>query len=356
VTRSSEQTSVRPPSEAQVPVVVIGASAGGVEALSRVVASLPGDLNACVLVVLHIPPTSPSALGPILDRKGPLPARPARDGELLAPGQVLVAPPNRHLVVDDGHVALSVGPRENGHRPAIDVLFRTAAAARGGGVVAVVLSGLLDDGAAGAAAVREEGGVVLVQDPGDAVYPAMPKTVIERIGPDAVGTAEELGTLIAKWCDSARGRQPIVEDPMPDENERSGRALGSPSGYICPDCSGTLYLVEDAALLRFRCRVGHAWGADNLLQQQGFSVESALWVALRTLEEKADLSRRLAERAAVEGRKLTRDKFMQAAEETLTSAQAIKHLLEAGLAGATPPGDAAVAPDVGESAGIPDAS
>jgi len=321
-----------------------------------VVAALPADLNACVLVVLHIPPTGPSALGAILNRKGPLPARTAVDGDPLAPGRVLVAPPNHHLMVVDGLARLSVGPRENGHRPAIDVLFRTAADARGADVVAVILSGLLDDGAAGAAAVRGNGGVVLVQDPDDAIYPAMPRTVIERIGPDAVANAEELATLIGKWTGAARGEERAVEDPMADESEHSGRALGPPSGYICPDCSGTLYVVEDAALLRFRCRVGHAWGADNLLQQQGLSVEGALWVALRTLEEKADLCRRLAERAGAEGRRLAHDRFAQTAAETLRSAEAIKRLLESGSGGAAPTGDTLAAPDVAESAGMPDAS
>jgi two-component system chemotaxis response regulator CheB len=340
----------------QVPVVVIGASAGGVEALSRVVARLPADLNSCVLVVLHIPPTGPSALGAILNRQGPLPARTAVDGDPLVPGRVLVAPPNHHLMVVDGLARLSVGPRENGHRPAIDVLFRTAAEARGPGVVAVVLSGLLDDGAAGAAAVRAHGGVVLVQDPEDAIYPAMPRTVIERIGPDAVANAEALAVLIGKWAGTMRGDTGAVEDPMADESEHSGRALRPPSGYICPDCSGTLYVVEDGALLRFRCRVGHAWGAENLLQQQGLSVEGALWIALRTLEEKADLCRRLGERAAHEGRTLTRDKFFETTAETLASARAIKRLLESGTGGAHPLGDAVTAPDVAESAGMPDAS
>ncbi len=336
--------------------MVIGASAGGVEALSRVVSRLPGDLNACVLVVLHIPATAPSALGHILDRKGPLPARTARDGDPLAAGHLLVAPPNHHLLVEDDHVRLSAGPRENGHRPAIDVLFRSAAAARGPDVVGVVLSGLLDDGAAGVAVVRERGGVVLVQEPRDAIYPAMPQTVIDRIGADVVATAEELAAVIAKWCESGQVDQAGREDSMPDESERSGRVLGPPSGYICPDCSGTLYLVEDAALLRFRCRVGHAWGAENLLQRQGLSVEGALWVALRSLEEKADLCRRLAERAAATGRTLSRDKFMQTVAETLSSAQAIKRLLERGVGGGGLLGEALAGPDVAESAGVPDAS
>jgi two-component system chemotaxis response regulator CheB len=219
--------------------------------------------------------------------------------------------------------------------------------------VAVVLSGLLDDGAAGAAAVRDRGGAVLVQDPADALYPAMPATVIARIGPDAVGSAVEMGALIAKFCGSARAEGNVSEDEMHDENNQSGRALGPASGFICPDCNGSLYTVDDGALLRFRCRVGHAWGAENLVHQQGVSIEGALWVALRTLEEKAELSQRLADRAAVEGRTLTRGKFIESVAETLRSAAAIKRLLDAGVGGSHSLSEVDAAPDVVESAGSP---
>lgn len=140
---------------------------------------------------------------------------------------------------------------------------------------------------------------------------------------------------------------------MQDENNQSGLVLGPASGFICPDCNGSLYTVDEGALLRFRCRVGHAWGAENLIHQQGVSIEGALWVALRTLEEKAELSQRLADRAGAQGRALTRKKFIESVAETLRSAEAIKRLLAEGIGGSQPMSEVDAAPDVTESAGSP---
>lgn len=178
-------------------LVVIGASAGGVETLTRVVAKFPIDLQAAVCIVLHVSPESPSALARILQRAGPLPCRSARDGDPLRLGAILVAPPDHHLVVDADCVRLTVGPRENGHRPSVDVLFRSAAAARDGRVVGVILSGTRDDGAAGLSVIKAKGGATVVQDPEEALYPGMPASAIARVAVDAVVPADQIAGVVA---------------------------------------------------------------------------------------------------------------------------------------------------------------
>jgi two-component system chemotaxis response regulator CheB len=173
--------------------VVVGASAGGVEALTRFVHELPADFEAAVLVVLHLTPTASSNLPAILTRAGRLPAAHARDGEAIEPGRILVAPPDRHLLVHDGRVRLSSGPSENLHRPAVDVLFRSAAVNRDGRTVGVVLSGALDDGAEGLRSIAMAGGLTIVQDPADAIIPSMPMHALEAAAVDRVLPADEIG-------------------------------------------------------------------------------------------------------------------------------------------------------------------
>ena len=319
------------------PVIAVGASAGGVEALQRFAASLPADLPACVLVVLHVPATGHSALPAILDRAGPLPARQAADGDELRPGEILVASPDLHLVVLDGRVALTRGPQENGHRPAVDVLFRSAARALGPHVAAVVLSGALDDGAAGAVAVTERGGLCLVQDLEEALYDGMPRSTLVAVGSAKECKVAEMPSMLEDWArtlDDASIDVPSVllemETDMaeldPAAMHRSERP-GTPAGFGCPDCAGALYEIEEGGLRRFRCRVGHAWSPESLLARQTIAMESALWMALRSLEDRAALNSEMAIRAEEEGRRMASLRFQEAAAEAHRAAEMVRSLV-----------------------------
>jgi two-component system chemotaxis response regulator CheB len=316
--------------------VVVGASAGGVEALRSLVASLPADFPATVLVVLHIPSTGTSALPAILSRAGRLPARHAREGDLLEPGQILVAPPDRHLIVYDGAVALSRGPYENGHRPAIDVLFRSAARARGSRVVGVVLSGALDDGAAGSVAIASRGGACVVQDFDEALHDSMPRAAHAAVRESKIAPVADIPKLLAELLDETVEQEPPLSDLMKQEAAMADldpavmhdeERPGTPSGFACPDCHGALFEIVEGSLTRYRCRVGHAWSTESLTARKTVDLESALWMALRSLEEKAALSRTLGGRAGDRGHGLTAERFDEAADEALRAAELVRELI-----------------------------
>jgi two-component system, chemotaxis family, protein-glutamate methylesterase/glutaminase len=323
-------------SETPSRVIVVGASAGGVEALRQLVSVLPADLPAAVLVVLHVPVSGGSALPTILDRAGALPVRHAVDGDRLRSGEVLVAPPDHHLVVVDGTVALTRGPTENGHRPAIDVLFRTAARSYGSRTLGVVLSGSLDDGAAGAVAIAERGGACVVQDYDEALYDSMPRAAAAAGGVQAATPVAAMPRAIADWVASA----PSPVRPTPDlmETESAMAELdpdvmhhpdrpGDPAGFGCPDCAGGLFAIEEGPLKRYRCRVGHAWSPQSLLARQTVALESALWMALRSLEEKAALAGELGLRAEGHEQPHAAARMAASADEARRAAELVRQLL-----------------------------
>ena len=316
-------------------VVAIGGSAGGIEALRELVASLPSDFRPSILVVIHMPAHTRSVLPAILERGGPLPAAHAVDGEPLVGGRIYVAPPDRHLLVRDGTVVLGRGPRENGHRPAVDVLFRSVARWYGPAAIGVVLSGALDDGAAGAAVVARHGGRVVVQEPTEALYDGMPASAIRADDPDAVVPVAAMAALLVEWSrEQVHAPAPhsdgdlVVETDVADMVDAAlddPQRPGEPVPLSCPDCSGPLYEIS-TDVLRFRCRVGHAWSPDSLAAQQVEGAEAALWMAVRHLEEKAELHHRLAEAAASRGSR-TADRHTERAAEAIAAAHTIRQLL-----------------------------
>ncbi|GAB4583779.1 chemotaxis protein CheB [Nocardia sp. IFM 10818] len=317
-------------------VIVVGASAGGVEALQKFVHGLPADLPAAVLVVLHLPVTAVSTLATILDRAGVLPAHTARQGMPLEAGAVYTATPRHHLLVSRRRIVLSHGPTENGHRPGVNALFRSAALTWAPRVAGVVLSGSLDDGTAGLALIKSRGGVAAVQDPADAKYRSMPETALRRVQVDLVRPARELGPALAETL-RVRGDLPAPLPP-PDLTRleaqidagaavaKSGMAtLAPPADLICPDCDGPLLDMGDG--LHFRCLVGHAWTAAALLIEENTEIERALWMALRALEDKRRITRRMQDDARRQGQDDTADRFAARSAEHDRSIDVLRRLL-----------------------------
>ena len=274
-------------------IIVIGASAGGVEALISLVRSLPTDLPATLFVVTHVPAQGMSVLPHLLTRAGPLPAIHAQHGETIQPGYIYVARPDHHLLVQDGVIHVVRGPKENHCRPAIDPLFRSAAASYGSRVSGVILSGTLSDGTAGLLAIKRQGGVAIVQDPDDALFPDMPRHAIQYVRVDYILPVAEIASVLVRLADEPAATVPAARVSTSEEKEialaeadmatiENEEKSGTPSVFGCPECGGTLWELQEENLLRFRCRIGHAYSSDSLLcanrSSRGSVVGSATWV------------------------------------------------------------------------------
>jgi two-component system, chemotaxis family, protein-glutamate methylesterase/glutaminase len=288
-------------------VIGVAASAGGVEALRGFVAALPAGFPAAVLVVLHIPPTGPTVLPQILARAGQLPARLAQDGEALAPGVILVAPPGRHLALSGGHARLLAGARNNGHRPSADILLRSLADSLGRRASGVVLSGMMDDGAAGLAAIRRAGGLALVQAPADALFRSMPLAAIEAADPQVIAPVPELVDPLCRWLAGLGEEVAVTTAPGRAETgpaDRTGRSGAGPelTSFTCIECGGTLWLHDEYGVAQLRCRVGHTFSVEGLFAGKQSALERALWAAVVALEERAALARRVVKRLENVGR------------------------------------------------------
>lgn len=321
-------------------IIVIGGSAGGLEALRTMVRGFEPGLPASVFVVLHV--GANSHLAYILSKDGPLPAVRAVSGGHFEHGKIHVAVPNCHLLLHDNHMLLRRGPRENLSRPAIDPLFRSAAASFGGRVIGVLLSGALSDGTAGLRAIQRCGGLTLVQDPADALVSSMPRNALRHVEVDHVCKANEMAPLLAKLVRQPAGPTPDIPLDIRIEAAIAGQELldmraddmlGTPSRFTCPECHGALWEIKDGSMLRYRCHVGHAFAADAVLASQGEEIDRLLGTLLRSHQERAALAHRMAEHERASERHSLAEHLEKRALDYEHDVEIMKTLLRSGEAG-----------------------
>ena len=317
-------------------IIVIGGSAGATQPLKQILGRLPADLPAAIFVVLHIPAQGIGILSTVASNAGPLPVRQAKNGMKIEPGQIYLAAPDHHLLLSGDHIFLGRGPRENLVRPAIDALFRSAALYHGPRVIGVLLSGLLSDGAAGLNAIKRCGGMTVVQDPMDAISDEMPRRAMEATTIDLCVPGATMGDVLSELVKEQAG----VPLPIPPEirleveiaaGERIGSdnliSVADPVALTCPACGGVLSEVKEGRPMRFRCQVGHAFTADVLAKEQEGRVDEALRVALRIIEERAELVHRMAADGRRSGRPAVAEMYEARAAEYREYADMIRRVV-----------------------------
>jgi two-component system chemotaxis response regulator CheB len=318
-------------------IVVVGASAGGVDALQKMVGVLPADLPASLFVVWHVPPGALGVLPEVLSRAGPLPATHPRDGDAIEPARIYVAPPDHHLLLERDYIRIARGPKENRFRPAVDPLFRSAAYVFGARTVGIVLSGALDDGTAGLWTIKLRGGTTVVQDPADALHRSMPLNAMENVAIDYKLPAEGIGRLVTTLARQRAGPDAILPEHEREKIEHEirvaghGDALeewvmrfGELSPFTCPECRGVLSLLRDGRIVRFRCHTGHAFSAGTLLAGVTEQIEDRLWDAVRALDEAVLLLNKLGEEHARAGDMRAAGECFDKAREAHARAQPIR--------------------------------
>ncbi|HVX60784.1 MAG TPA: chemotaxis protein CheB [Pirellulales bacterium] len=320
----------------QIDLFVIGGSAGGLSALLELVRELPADLPAALCVAIHTAPSSPGMLPRIVAHKTELPCVYAENNQELTPGRIYFAPVDRHLLISGSRMLVTHGPRENGFRPAVDPLFRSAARSYGPRVAGVILSGSLGDGSYGLAAIKRGGGIAIVQNPEEALVPSMPLSALRGVDVDHVVNAAEMPQLLLELADDPKGGPGMAggasHEPPPDPARQGTELLQDPpTGKIttltCPECGGTIWEEEDERQIRFRCHVGHSYNAESMLKYHSQQVESALWTALRVLEEHASLQQRMADRARSQQLAAAAEHFARRSVESREHAELLRSAL-----------------------------
>jgi two-component system chemotaxis response regulator CheB len=328
-------------------IVVIGASAGGIDVLRTLIANTPDTIPAAICVVLHTSPESPGLLPQILGRTARLRVATAFDRQRLEAGRVYLAPPDRHLLVEPGRLRVTKGPREHSFRPAIDPLFRSAAQVYGPAAIGVILTGNLDDGVAGLWTIKKLGGTAIVQDPAEALHPSMPSHAVNHVAVDYVVPASEIPSLLASVTTGDTQKIEPADVPKQVEvevniaKEQNPRAagleeIGKPSPYACPECHGVLLELKEGATFRFRCHIGHAYSLETLLAAMNDGIEHAMGTAMRSLEEGSLLMKDAAEQLQRQNRLDAAQRMTETAERARRAAEAIRELI---LTGNVVPGE-----------------
>lgn len=321
-------------------IIVIGASAGGFEALKKLVGGLPKDLGAAVFVVWHLSANAHGVLPSVLEKAGSLPAAHGVDGEEIMPGRIYVAPPDHHLLIEENRVRVTKGPKENRFRPAVDTLFRSAAYSCGTRVIGVILSGALDDGTAGLWTIKHRGGTAIVQEPADAEFSSMPESALREVNVDySVPVSEMADLLIRLTSEEISEEREISMDEIKKTEievriaaEESGfevgvMSLGDISPYTCPDCHGVLIKIKDGKINRFRCHTGHAYSAVTLLANVTERIEDSMWGAMREMEESIMLLREMSRHFAESNQTPMAELFSQKAVEAENRVKLIRKVV-----------------------------
>lgn len=317
-------------------IIVVGASAGGIAALTDFVKQLPEDFGGAIFIVLHISSHSPSNLPAILSRAGTLKARHPSDGEIMKPGTIYIAPPDHHILLDRKCILVKKGPRENRFRPSIDALFRSAAYVFQHRVVGIVLSGLLNDGTSGLWSIKRMGGIGIIQDPADAQFSSMPTNAMEYVQADYILPVSEMGSVLGKLMSrnikrNAKSRKREVElmkmeviiARQDNSFEMGIMKMGTLTPFTCPECHGVLVRLIEGQIVRFRCHTGHAFTASALLAELTTSVEEKMWEAMRGLEETTMLLKHIGIHFKQQGHHDMSAMFIQKSKVTATKAQII---------------------------------
>ena len=328
-------------------IIVVGASAGGIEALRVLTGALPADLSASLFIVVHTAPDAPGMLADIFNRSGKLPATYATDGELIQKGRIYVAPPDFHLLIEPNRVRVTRGPKENRFRPAIDPLFRSAAQTYGPRAVGVILTGYMDDGTAGLWTVKQLGGTAIAQDPEDALVPSMPLSAMTHVKVDYCVPLEEIPPLLVRLTTEAVKEEGAYQVPKEVEIEvniaKEQKALdagvlqlGEPSNYACPECHGVLLQLKEGTLFRFRCHTGHAYSVESLMADITEKMDDALWNSIRAFEEGELFMRHMAEHLDHGENSPSAESFLRRADDAKRRANLMRQASRNGAEEQTP--------------------